>query len=216
MGTLNPHPSLMEMTCIYPISHAKNHIYLFKDTYDNITKDPNPLHKRGQIPSPLRGRGVWGKASAGRELFRDRMSPPNRMKLLYEIASGHVLARYADILDAQLAALSFSEPAEPAADSGRALITVPDSVAIPQAVIRVIHSASNDQPEFIVDQDAVAQQWRNVKEGRNQQLAASDWICSVSDFAHPKKEEFVVYRQALRDITQQANPFALVWPSAPQ
>ena len=136
------------------------------------------------------------------------------MKLLYEIASGHVLARYADILDAQLAALSFA-PTEPAADSGRALITVPDSVAIPQAVIRVIHSASNDQPEFIVDQDAVAQQWRNVKEGRNQQLAASDWICSVSDFAHPKKDAYVVYRQALRDITSQANPFALVWPSAP-
>ena len=135
------------------------------------------------------------------------------MKLLYEIASGHVLARYADILDAQLAALSFAEPTEPAADSGRALITVPDSVATPQAVIRVIQG---DQPEFIVDQDAVAQQWRNVKEGRNQQLAASDWICSVSDFAHPKKDAFVVYRQALRDITSQANPFALVWPQVPQ
>jgi len=136
------------------------------------------------------------------------------MKLLYEIASGNVLARYADApLDAQLAALTFSEPAEPAADSGLALITVPDSVAIPQAIIRVI---AGDQPEFIVDQDAVAQQWRNVKEGRNQQLAASDWICSVSDFVHPKKDEFVVYRQALRDITSQANPFALVWPAAPQ
>jgi len=67
-----------------------------------------------------------------------------------------------------------------------------------------------------VDQDAVAQQWRNVKEGRNQQLAASDWICSVSDFVHPKKDAYVSYRQALRDITQQANPFALVWPQVPQ
>ena len=139
------------------------------------------------------------------------------MKLLYEIASGHVLARYADApLDAQLAALSFSEPAEPAADSGRALITVPDSVAIPQAVVRVVQALGSDQPECIVDQDAIAQQWRNVKEGRNQQLAASDWICSVSDFAHPKKDAYVVYRQALRDITSQANPFALVWPQVPQ
>ena len=140
------------------------------------------------------------------------------MKLLYEIASGNVLARYPDApLDAQLAALTFSEPAEPAADSGLALIVVPDSVAIPQVIIRVLHSASNDSGvEFIVDQDAVAQQWRNVKEGRNQQLAASDWICSVSDFAHPKKDADVVYRQALRDITAQPNPFALVWPSAPQ
>ena len=137
------------------------------------------------------------------------------MKLLYEIASGHVLARYADApLDAQMAALSFSEPAEPAADSGRALITVPDSVAIPQAVIRVVRNDSG--VEFIVDQAAVAQQWSNVKQGRNQQLAASDWICSVSDFAHPKKDAFVVYRQALRDITSQANPFALVWPQVPQ
>ena len=137
------------------------------------------------------------------------------MKLLYEIASGNVLARYSDApLDAQLAALSFYEPSEPAADSGLALITVPDSVAIPQVIVRVVHSDS--EVEFIVDQDAVAQQWRNVKEGRNQQLAASDWICSVSDFAHPKKDAYVVYRQALRDITSQTNPFALVWPSAPQ
>ena len=139
------------------------------------------------------------------------------MKLLYEIASGNVLARYPDApLDAQLAALTFSEPAEPAADSGNALIVVPDSVAIPQVIIRVLHSASNDSAvEFIVDQDAVAQQWRNVKEGRNQQLAASDWICSVSDFVHSKKDAYVVYRQALRDITAQANPFQLVWPQVP-
>ena len=131
------------------------------------------------------------------------------MKLLYEIASGNVLARYADApLDAQLAALTFSEPAEPSA--GHALIIVPDSVAIPQAVIRYADG------EFIVDQDAVAQQWRNVKEGRNQQLSNSDWICSVSDYAHPKKDAYVVYRQALRDITKQANPFALVWPQVPQ
>ena len=137
------------------------------------------------------------------------------MKLLYEIASGNVLARYPDApLDAQLAALTFSEPAEPAADSGNALIVVPDSVAIPQVIIRVVQSANG--AEFIVDQEAIHQQWRNVKEGRNQQLAASDWICSVSDFAHPKKDAYVVYRQALRDITAQANPFALVWPSAPQ
>jgi len=136
------------------------------------------------------------------------------MKLLYEIASGNVLARYADApLDAQLAALSFSEPAEPAADSGNALIVVPDSVAIPQVIIRVVQSANG--AEFIVDQEAIDQQWRNVKEGRNQQLAASDWICSVSDFAHPKKDAYVVYRQALRDITAQPNPFALVWPQLP-
>lgn len=135
------------------------------------------------------------------------------MKLLYEIASGNVLARYAEDLDAQLAAFSFT-PSEPSADSGRALITIPDSVAIPQVVVRVIQSDSG--LEFIVDQDAIDQQWRNVKEGRNQRLAASDWVCSVSDFVHPKKEEFIVYRQALRDLMAQPNPFALVWPSAPQ
>ena len=138
------------------------------------------------------------------------------MKLLYEIASGNVLARYPDApLDAQLAALTFSEPAEPAADSGLALIVVPDSVAIPQVIIRVVLSLNGDQPQFIIDQEAIHQQWRNVKEGRNQQLAASDWICSVSDFVHSKKDAYVSYRQALRDITAQPNPFALVWPQVP-
>jgi hypothetical protein len=133
------------------------------------------------------------------------------MKLLYEISSGNVLARYSEDLNTHMIGLSLSEPSP---DSGNALITVPDSVAIPQAIVRVVRN--DNGVEFIVDQDAVAQQWSNVKQGRNQQLAASDWICSVSDFAHPKKDAFVVYRQALRDITLQANPFALVWPQVPQ
>ena len=132
------------------------------------------------------------------------------MKLLYEIASGNVLARYSEDLNAQLAGLSLGAPLE--APAGHALITVPDSVAVPHAVVRVVEG---DEPQFIVDQDAVDQQWRNVKEGRNQQLAASDWICSVSDYVHPKKDAYVVYRQALRDITSQPNPFALAWPASP-
>jgi len=56
-------------------------------------------------------------------------------------------------------------------------------------------------------------QWTVVREERNAKLAASDWTqlsdAPVDDLA------WAVYRQALRDITQQADPFLIVWPIAP-
>lgn len=66
-------------------------------------------------------------------------------------------------------------------------------------------------------QDEIAQrnagQWAVVREERNALLAACDWT-QLSD-APVDNLGWSVYRQALRDITLQANPFALVWPVAP-
>jgi hypothetical protein len=58
-----------------------------------------------------------------------------------------------------------------------------------------------------------AEQWAIVRNQRNDLLAASDWTqlsdAPVDDLA------WAVYRQALRDITNQSNPFEVIWPTSP-
>ena len=58
-----------------------------------------------------------------------------------------------------------------------------------------------------------AQQWQQVREQRNELLAECDWT-QLPD-APVDQAEWATYRQALRDITGQADPFAIVWPVAP-
>ena len=71
----------------------------------------------------------------------------------------------------------------------------------------------------IVDltQDEISQrnsnQWAAVRDQRNVLLAACDWT-QLPD-APVDNLSWAVYRQALRDITLQVDPFALAWPVAP-
>jgi hypothetical protein len=60
-----------------------------------------------------------------------------------------------------------------------------------------------------------ADQWTAVRTQQRQKLYESDWTCSVTDYEVPNKPEWVQYRQALRDVTTQTDPFAIVWPVAP-
>jgi Phage tail assembly chaperone protein len=60
-----------------------------------------------------------------------------------------------------------------------------------------------------------ANQWSQVRVQQKQKLYESDWTCSVTDYEVPNKAEWVTYRQALRDVTKQSDPFAIVWPSPP-
>lgn len=57
-------------------------------------------------------------------------------------------------------------------------------------------------------------QWVIVRSERNLRLAQCDWT-QLSD-APVDAAVWAVYRQALRDITDQPNPFEVVWPSTPQ
>lgn len=65
-------------------------------------------------------------------------------------------------------------------------------------------------------QIAVSQQWDGVRSERNELLAASDWTqladCPLDDAA---KAAWAVYRQALRDVTAQGDPFEIAWPEKP-
>lgn len=56
--------------------------------------------------------------------------------------------------------------------------------------------------------------WIEIRDRRNQLLSACDWT-QLQDVSIPEKQAWASYRQQLRDITLQADPFSIVWPIAP-
>lgn len=64
--------------------------------------------------------------------------------------------------------------------------------------------------------DRIEQEWSRVRTQRNGKLVACDWTqFNDSPLSSAQKQKWEVYRQALRDITTQTDPFAIVWPVAP-
>ena len=61
--------------------------------------------------------------------------------------------------------------------------------------------------------EKVGAQWIVIRAERNKLLADCDWT-QLPD-ASADAPTWATYRQALRDITAQANPFAIVWPQGP-
>ncbi len=57
-------------------------------------------------------------------------------------------------------------------------------------------------------------EWDVVKHTRNQLLQESDWT-QLPDVPLSAKESWALYRQQLRDITTQPDPFNITWPTAP-
>lgn len=68
-----------------------------------------------------------------------------------------------------------------------------------------------------MDQEAIdaltAAQWDSVRTERNRKLADCDWT-QLPD-APVDAAAWAAYRQELRDITTQDDPFNIVWPIAP-
>lgn len=60
-----------------------------------------------------------------------------------------------------------------------------------------------------------ADQWTSVRAQQRQKLYESDWTCSVTDYEVPNRDAWVQYRAQLREVTTQADPFAIVWPTRP-
>ncbi len=79
-------------------------------------------------------------------------------------------------------------------------------------------------PSEFWDFDYVAKQWvpndsaawTTVRGRRDSLLSASDWVVTKAvELGQAPPNEWVAYRQALRDITTQPDPRAIVWPTAP-
>jgi hypothetical protein len=61
-----------------------------------------------------------------------------------------------------------------------------------------------------------AKEWISVRKQRDLLLSKSDWVVARSaETGQPIPQDWADYRQALRDITSQRNPFLIVWPQEP-
>ena len=62
------------------------------------------------------------------------------------------------------------------------------------------------------ESELIALQWVSIRVERNRKLSATDWRAS-SDLT--MSDDWKTYRQALRDITTQADPTNIAWPTEP-
>jgi hypothetical protein len=63
----------------------------------------------------------------------------------------------------------------------------------------------------------IDEKWGEVRETRNLLLQQSDWTqFQDSPITGSKLTEWQTYRQQLREITSQSNPFNLFWPVRPE
>jgi hypothetical protein len=60
----------------------------------------------------------------------------------------------------------------------------------------------------------LAIKWSEIRELRNQLLSECDWT-QLGDVSETIKTSYQSYRQDLRDITNQSDPFSIVWPEKP-
>ena len=57
-------------------------------------------------------------------------------------------------------------------------------------------------------------EWNEVRSLRDMYLQESDWT-QLSDVSNVDKTAWATYRQQLRDVTTQADPFNITWPTKP-
>ena len=66
-------------------------------------------------------------------------------------------------------------------------------------------------------QDELNSLWLIVRSNRNIMLSECDWTqLPDSPLTEEKKAEWITYRQSLRDITLQQDPFNIIWPTKPE
>ena len=96
----------------------------------------------------------------------------------------------------------------------------PDSAYIENGVVYPLPKSPGDHHVFDystkawVDPRTPETQWPVVRRQRDTLLAQSDWT-QLPDVPLETKETWATYRQALRDVTLQPDPFNVVWPVTP-
>lgn len=87
---------------------------------------------------------------------------------------------------------------------------VPIPIPAKPTVTSIFDYASKTWQETLT----VTVQWRNVRQTRAALLLQTDWT-QLPDVPLATKENWSIYRQTLRDVTLQADPFNIVWPVPP-
>lgn len=70
------------------------------------------------------------------------------------------------------------------------------------------------KPELSDTSLIIESMWKWVRSERNRLLQSTDWT-QLPDVPTATKEAWATYRQQLRDITNQSDPFNIVWPTPP-
>ena len=70
-----------------------------------------------------------------------------------------------------------------------------------------VESTTSDEQTALINQ-----KWKNIRVERDRKLLATDWRAS-SDLT--LSDAWKTYRQALRDITTQSDPYNITWPTEP-
>jgi len=78
--------------------------------------------------------------------------------------------------------------------------------------VPVSYLRSKGFDESLIEEAANTTQWNIVRSRRTQLIAESDWMANSDVVMTP---EWAAYRQALRDITDQQDPFNITWPERP-
>ena len=77
-------------------------------------------------------------------------------------------------------------------------------------------AAYDIQSRAWIDARTAASKWADVRMRRDRLLQRSDWTgLSDAPMTGPARAQWAQYRQALRDITKQSDPDAIVWPEPP-
>ena len=64
-------------------------------------------------------------------------------------------------------------------------------------------------------EDRIQQKWAEIREHRTELLKECDWTVLSDSPLSDTLSSWTQYRQELRNITSQENPFNIVWPTQP-
>jgi hypothetical protein len=72
------------------------------------------------------------------------------------------------------------------------------------------------QNKIVPPEESAANQWALVRSIRDRLLSESDWVVTKAvELGLPVGSDWSEYRQGLRDITAQSDPFLIQWPVKP-
>ena len=78
-------------------------------------------------------------------------------------------------------------------------------------IVRKVLMSEDDR--ILFEAEKRAGRWLSIRQDRNSRLLESDWT-QLAD-SKVDREIWAVYRQQLRDITNQTDPFNIDWPEKP-
>ena len=77
-----------------------------------------------------------------------------------------------------------------------------------------VKTKAEQETEYLTARNTT--QWASVRNQRDNLLKETDWMSiRAADTGTPMSAEWATYRQALRDITTQSDPFNITWPEKP-